>query len=100
VPIEPLDGATAKKVIRVALAAGRTSITGHFKEKLKEREISMQDVIAALKSGVLVRHERNVKTGDWQYTIEGRSIDSDPIRVVVIIFPDENRIRLITVFSE
>ena len=99
-PKEPLDGSTAKKVIRAALADGRTNISGHFKKRLKDRDITMQDAVTVLKKGVGVRTEMDIQTGYWKYTVTGSGIDQNPVTVVVNIFLEENKIRLITVFSD
>lgn len=95
---DALDAATARKIIRTILDAGRTYPTVHFKERLKDRNISMQDVIAALKSGIVTQTEHDLKTGDWKYTITGSGIDINPLNVVITIYPDQNKIVLLTVF--
>lgn len=95
---DALDAATARKIIRTILDAGRTYPTGHFKKRLADRNINMQDVLAALKRGIVTQSESDLKTGEWKYTIEGKGIDADPVKVIINIFPEENRIVLITVF--
>ncbi len=84
---DALDAATARKIIRTILDAGRTYPTGHLKKRLADRNINMQDVLAALKRGIVTQSENDLKTGEWKYTIEGKGIDADPTKSNNKYFP-------------
>lgn len=76
----------ALKLIRGNLSNGYTNPTSHFNERLKERKITMQDVVYLLKAGEIIDPpELNIKTGEWKYRVEGETLDEKAIAVIVTV---------------
>lgn len=58
--------------------------TSHFKERMAQRKVSMQDVIYILKNGaILDEPELDIKINRWKYKVEGKTIDGEPLVIVV-----------------
>ena len=80
-------------------SSGRVFPSRHAKDMMKERNISMQDILWAFKYGkVLDPPEPNINTGDWKYKIVGNGIDIDNLSVVVTINEEKQHLIIITVF--
>ena len=73
-------------------------LSKHFRQRLRERNVSMQDIIAIIKNGVIRRDpEKDLVTSEWKYRIEGTSIDEIDTSVIVTIVNDKLS-KYITVF--
>jgi hypothetical protein len=79
----------ALKKAKDCLASGSILPTKHFRERMAERQIGMSDVRHAINTGILTGQERDVKTGEWKYTLSGKTLDGEPIKVVFAITGDE-----------
>lgn len=84
--MERLSRNDALKAIRGHLNDGFMALTVHFRDMMKKRRYSMLDVTHAIKNGVIYTEpEKDVRTGEWKYKIEGQSVDGEPLTVVVSI---------------
>ena len=64
-------------------------LTRHFREELANDDLTMEDVLAACRSGAIVMSpEKDIKTGDWKYRIEGPTAERRHIAVVFCLRPD------------
>jgi len=74
----------AIRLIRENLVNGAIVPTVHFKKRMTDRKISMQDVIAALKNDAIYDEpELDIKINQWKYRVEGKTTDDEPLVVVV-----------------
>lgn len=76
--------AQALKNIKKNLRSGETVPTSHFKERMAQRKVSMQDVIYILKKGaIFIEPELDIKINQWKYKVEGKTIDGEPLAIVI-----------------
>ena len=60
----------------------------HSREELANDHLTTVDVLAICKSGAIVMSpERDIKTGDWKYRIEGLTADRRNVAVVFTFRP-------------
>ncbi len=74
-------------LIKETVEAGRLRYSGHAGERMKERSIIKPEVEHALKNG---RHNKSKdkfseEHEDWDYAIEGKTVDGRKLRIVVAI---------------
>ena len=82
----------------MCLARGQVIFTRHFLEELRNDTLTMQDVLTVCRTGVVVDPpEPDIRSGEWKYRIEGRTLDQDLV-VVVFCFRAEDGAVFITVF--
>ncbi|NOY54124.1 MAG: DUF4258 domain-containing protein [Deltaproteobacteria bacterium] len=88
----------ALKHIRENWVKGSILSSRHFRERLIERNITMQDVAYAVKHGRIEDPpDLHPKTNEWCYRVKGRTVDKIPVTVVIELGdPDINR--LVTVY--
>jgi len=90
--------AEALKTIKMTLTSGKVILTRHFKERLIDRNITIQEAVQAIKNGNIYNEaEPHPKTGNWIYNVEGKTIDGKALRIAVDIL--ENGIVLLTVIG-
>ncbi len=69
----------------------------HFRDKLDD-DLTTQDVLAVCRSGAIIMSpEKDLKTGQWKYRIEG--ITADRRKVAVVFTFSLERAIFITVFE-
>lgn len=82
----PYSSKDALKLVRDNLSNGYTYPTKHFKDRLKERKVTMQDIEYVLKLGRINKPpELNIETGVWKYTVRGETLDEKKIAVVLTV---------------
>lgn len=65
---------------------------------MTSRDIDTNDLLSVKDTGVILREpEKDIKTGDWKYTIKGEDLEGQQLEIVFTIL-DENRIKLISVW--
>ncbi|MDH5298623.1 MAG: DUF4258 domain-containing protein [Desulfobulbaceae bacterium] len=97
-PTEEIDNEKALALIRRA-AADRSLIYGrHVKERMRERNFTMQDILFILQHGGLVGKEYKADYGNWVYSIRGVDLEGEEGRVVTAII-SESAIQIVTVTS-
>ena len=63
------------------------------------RDVQMQDIVYVLKNGKITREpERNPKTGNWIYNVEGKTLEDKNLTIPVDIDEEQTMIRLLTIF--
>ena len=93
----PLSAGKAKQALNRCLDEGEVVYSRHFRQELVNDELTMQDVLAVCRSGAITMPpESDIKTGEWKYRIEGRSVDGIGC-AVVFSFRSERSV-FITVF--
>jgi Domain of unknown function (DUF4258) len=95
---EALGKDRAKAQINWCLYEGAVSYTTHFREELANDNLTTEDVLTICRSGaVIMEPEKDIRTGQWKYRIEGNTADSR--RVAVIFTFRRERGVFITVFE-
>ena len=95
----PLSKDQAKVQLNLCLNDGFVSYTKHFKEELFNDGLTMEDTLAICRDGLIVRvPEKDIKTGDWKYRIEGCTADRESVAIVFTLKAVLKAV-LITVFK-
>lgn len=81
----------AIKLIKRNLSNGQITTTKHFRKRLKDRDISMQDALCVLKNGIIRDDPKlDIKVNQWGYKVRGKTIDGKPLSIVVAISRNTN----------
>jgi hypothetical protein len=91
---DPSNYIGAIRRIRELWQNDMVEISAHAKRRMKDRGIDILDISYVILHGRIVAHER--PSMDWQYTIEGKTIDGYLLRCVIAV-PKE--LVVITVFE-
>lgn len=95
---QPLSPDSAKRELNRCLMEGDVIYTQHFREELSNDNLDLQDVLAVCRSGAIrSTPERDIRTGQWKYRIEGRT--TDQVHVAVVFSFRYDSAVLITVFT-
>ena len=95
----PLTKAQAKAQLNLCLDAGFVIYTRHFKEELASDGLTTEDVLAVCRSGaVLMPPEKDIRTGDWKYRIEGYTADHEKVALIFALRPEREAV-FITAFK-
>jgi hypothetical protein len=85
---------TAGELLRSAKIC-RSSST----EELASDGLTTEDMLAVCRSGVvLMPSEKDIKTGDWKYRIEGYTADQEDVALVFTLKPERKAV-FITAFK-
>ena len=57
------------------------------------------DIEHAVLTGEIIEKQKDLKIGEWKYLLHGKSINNDPITVVVKVSPT-GKLVIITVFRD
>lgn len=96
---EPLSKDRAKAALNSCLQDGTVTYTKHFRDELANDDLTTEDVLSVCRSGaIVVSPEKDIKTGDWKYRIEGLTADRRQI-AVVFSFRQPRAAVFITVFE-
>ena len=71
--------------------------TKHARERMAEREISAAQIDRVLQSGSLTEVDRDIRSGQEKYRVEGYDVDEQRIVVVVTLGPGR-RVTVVTAF--
>ena len=94
----PLGNDQAKAEINRCLEEGFVTYSRHFRDELANDALSTEDVLTVCRSGaVIIAPEKDIRTGQWKYRIEGATADGRNV-AVVFAFTSERAV-LITVFE-
>ncbi len=89
--------AEALKLIKVIVATGSIIPTSHLRQRMREKNFDMQDVLCAIKNGNIHREaEPHPQSGRWIYSIEGKTIDGQKLRVEIDIGDDKDQAVILT----
>ncbi len=72
------------------------SITRHCRQRMAQRNVSMDDIRYVIQWGEVVSLEESPEYGNWKCTIKGVDIDGNELTFVAAV--TENEIICITVF--
>lgn len=87
-PTEEIDDEKALALIRRA-ATGRNLIYGrHVKQRMHERNFTIQDILYILQNGELSGKEYKEKYENWTYSIRGLDLEGEEGRVVTAIISE------------
>jgi hypothetical protein len=76
----------AKAVLNRCLEEGEVKYTKHFGEELINDDLSTEDILRICKSGAIIEApEKDIKTGQWKYKIEGTTSDNRRVAVVFVL---------------
>jgi hypothetical protein len=96
---EPLSKDQAKAALNSSLEDGTVIYTRHFRDELARDDLTMEDVLTACRSGgIVMAPEKDIRTGDWKYRIEGFTAERRRIAVVFRLRLADEAV-LITVFE-
>lgn len=95
---EPLGKAQAKTQLNRCLSEGSVIYSKHFRQELANDRLTTEDILAVCKSGaIIMAPEKDIKSGNWKYRIEGLSPEGLKLALVFTFRP--NMAVLITVFE-
>jgi hypothetical protein len=99
-PISAVALDIARDMLRGCLGNAGNVIPGnHFREELRKEGLKIPDAWQVLRSGCIFNPpEKDIKTGEWKYTVEGYTPDGTWL-AIVFSFKQVNEAYLITVFS-
>lgn len=98
--VEVMTATEARDLIRYCLTDGEIVPSGHFRTELAAEGLTLVDVWHVLRTGCIYEaSERDIKTGEWKYRIEGTEPDEGRWIGVVFSFKTIERVCLITVFT-
>jgi hypothetical protein len=87
----------ALKITREIIVKGSIVPTSHLRQRMKERDFDMQDVLYCLNTGRIIREpEKHEKTEKWIYTVEGTTVEGKKMKVPVNIDKENNRLTILT----
>ena len=98
-PVDRKSGTEAEKLLRQRVSEGRVRLSKHFRDRLEDRRCSVEDALAAIAKGaVYAEPELDVRTGDWNYRIEGNDLAGRAMKIL-FCFKPEGIALLITVMN-
>lgn len=94
----PLGRDQAKAKLTHCIEEGYVIYSRHFREELANDGLTTVDVLTVCRSGaIFMSPERDIRTGDWKYRIEGLTSDRRNVAVAFTFRPAQAV--LITVFE-
>lgn len=87
-----------KECLREFAGTGCFQQTKHCRERMRERQITIDDVLNVLLWGKVSGIEYNKKHKSWQCKVTGKDIEGDKLVFIAGIYEDCRAIRCITVF--
>jgi hypothetical protein len=73
-------------------------MTMHAVEEMEDEGFTVLDVERAILTGKVVERQKEEKTGEWKYLVEGLAISADEI-VVVARLSQTSKLVIITVYA-
>ena len=96
---QPLGNDQAKAKLNRSLEEGQVVYSRHFRDELAKDALDMEDVRTVCRSGAIgMAAEKDVRTGNWKYRIEGITADRRHV-AVVFTFIRKQAAMFITVFE-
>lgn len=97
--VDCLPSELAQGVLRDCLEDGNVIQSRHFRDELRQEDLSFEDAWHVMRSGRIVdAGENDIKSGEWKYKVEGYE-PGDKWLVIVFSFKQINTVLLITVYS-
>ncbi len=82
-PPPKLTTAQLEKQVRAAANGLSLIYTDHACDRMAERGVNSMEVIEILKTGSHAPKDDTFKDGTWRYSIQGKTLDSRELEVVV-----------------
>ncbi|MEO5951253.1 MAG: DUF4258 domain-containing protein [Chloroflexia bacterium] len=87
---KPLSRDQAKSELNRCLIEGVVVYSKHFREELSNDDLTTEDVLSVCRAGAIIdAPERDIKSGQWKYRIEGITQESGKIAVVFTFRPNQ-----------
>jgi len=67
---------------REAVRLGEYDITSHGLDEMEDDELSVLDLESCVLTGSIVERQRDRRTGEWKYVIEGQALNGEGVAVV------------------
>jgi hypothetical protein len=83
-PLKLSDHSFTKMLRAIAVDSDRVVLTKHAKKRMKQRRISLAQVLVCLRKGRIVEPAHMTIQGDWKATVE-HHYAGDAVRVSVVI---------------
>lgn len=94
-PFSPFD---AKQAIHALLLHGYTVPTGHCRERMALRNVTMQDIAYVLRYGAITDQPCwNSNHQNYVYKVEGFDLENDELKVLSVVIDTEATILIVTV---
>ncbi len=89
----------ATRLIKRIARNGIVSPTIHAKERMSQRNISMQDILYAIRNGKVTGETKlDSDTKQWKYKFVGNGIDIKNITIIINIYDKQERVVIVTVY--
>jgi hypothetical protein len=88
----------AKQVLEEIINADFLRISGHCGDRLRDRNVSTQDIEYLLMTGIIIRAERQPEFGEYSITIQGKDLDGEPLTMEAALIVGERRVLCKTVY--
>lgn len=93
---KPITKERAREIFNRAFLDGSVIYTKHCRERMAERNIDANDLMGLARAGLVYKNpERDVKTGEWKFTMEH---PSPQLKAVFTVLTDK-KIRVLTVID-
>ena len=90
----------ALKLIRRIVREGKVILSKHARQRMQDRNVTAEDISFSIKNGIInTEPEIHIKTGRWNYRVEGKDINERAIRLLVDIYEEEVIIIILTVIA-
>ena len=83
-PLRPSDASFIRKLRAIAADSNRVVLTDHAKKRMKERRITLRQVLECLRKGRIDEPAHATIHGDWKATLE-HQYAGDVVKVAVAI---------------
>lgn len=93
--VDNMDNAEAEGILKER-SKSCVHIRNHCKERMAERNITMDDIRYVIQWGKVIKVERSSEHENWKCTIQGKDIEGDELTVIAAIL--EDAVMCITVF--
>jgi hypothetical protein len=94
----PLTKDQAKAELNRCVEEGAVVYSRHFRDELAKDDLTTGDVLSVCRSGVVIMApEKDIRTAEWKYRIEGRTVEGQQMAVVFSFRPGQAV--FITVFA-
>jgi len=67
---------------RESVRLGEYVITSHGLDEMEDDELSVLDLESCVFTGSIVERQRDRRTREWKYVVEGRALNGDGVAVV------------------
>jgi hypothetical protein len=73
------------------------NISGHCKQRMSERDVSIHDILYVIMWGSIESIEKDLKHNNWKCTVKGEDIEGDELTIILGIYENTGIVQFITV---